>query len=42
MPCKKAHRAKVMDWAGLVDGNVLLIQGSVDAVSNLTMLKGWV
>ena len=41
--CKKAHGAKVMAWAGLVDGKVLPIhwfEGSVDAAAYLTMLQG--
>ena len=43
--CKKAHGAKVMAWAGLVDGKVLRIhwfEGSVDAAAYLAMLQGLV
>ena len=43
--CKKAPGAKVMAWAGLIDGKVLPIhwfEGSVNAASYLAMLKGLV
>ena len=43
--CKKAHGAKVMTWAGMVDKRVLPIhwfEGSVDSAAYLAMLQGLV